>query len=78
MTPEYLAEVGLVGKGPGLYSLYLGGSFAGDRLASKVLDNADEAAILETLSPLFARYSSERQSGERFGDFLLRTRSEAA
>ncbi len=73
----YLAEIGLVGKGPGHYSLFLGGSFAGERLASKVLDNADEAEILATLSPLLARYASERHASERFGDFLLRTGSAA-
>src|SRR5690554_445324 len=30
----YLAEVALTGRAPGLYNLYLGGSFQGDRLAT--------------------------------------------
>ncbi len=68
----YIAEIGLVGKGPGRYNLYLGAGFAGDRLGCLYRDNADEAEILQALSPLFIRYADERDSGERFGDFLLR------
>ena len=69
----YIAEIGLVGKAPGRYSLFLGAGFAGDRLGAPYLDNADEAEILATLSPLIADYADTRDSGERFGDFLLRT-----
>ncbi len=68
----YIAEIGLVGKAPGRYSLFLGGGFAGDRLGSKYLDNADEQQILEALVPLFRRYRSNRRSDEHFGDFLVR------
>lgn len=68
----YIAEIGLVGKAPGRYSLFLGAGFAGDRLGSKYLDNADEQQILGALAPLFQRYSADRQKGEHFGDFLVR------
>ena len=68
----YIAEIGLVGKGPGRYNLYVGAGFAGDRLGCLYRDNADEAEILDALSPLFVRYAGERESGERFGDFLVR------
>jgi sulfite reductase (NADPH) hemoprotein beta-component len=68
----YIAEIGLVGKGPGRYKLYLGGGFAGDRLACLYRDNADETEIIDALSPLIARYAAERQDGEHFGDFLIR------
>jgi len=68
----YIAEIGLVGKGPGRYNLYLGAGFAGDRLGCLYRDNADEAEILDALSPLFRRYAEEADDGERFGDFLLR------
>ena len=70
----YIAEIGLVGKGPGTYNLYLGAGFAGDRLGHLFLDNANEQQILDTLAPLFARYSEERSDGERFGDFLHRSK----
>ena len=33
----------------------------------------DEAAILDTLDGLFARYAGEREGGEGFGDFLHRS-----
>ena len=35
-------------------------------------DNIREAQIVEALDPLFARYASERQVDEHFGDFLHR------
>jgi sulfite reductase (NADPH) hemoprotein beta-component len=68
----YIAEIGLVGKGPGRYKLYLGAGFAGDRLGCLYRDNADEAEIIDVLEPLFARYAAGRQAGEHFGDFLIR------
>ena len=52
--------------------LVLGAGFAGDRIGYPYLDNANEAEILGALAPLFARYASEREDGERFGDFLVR------
>ena len=42
----YIAEIGLVGKAPGRYRLYLGAGFAGERLGAAVLDNADEARFV--------------------------------
>jgi len=69
----YIAEIGLVGKGPGRYSLFLGAGFAGDRLGSKFLDNADEQEILSALLPLFEKYSANRRQDEHFGDFLVRS-----
>lgn len=68
----YLAEIGLVGKAPGLYDLYLGSDRAGTRLNTRVRESLDEASLLDTLSPLFSRFSQERESGEGFGDFLHR------
>jgi sulfite reductase (NADPH) hemoprotein beta-component len=69
----YIAEIGLVGKGPGRYNLYLGAGFAGERLSCLYRDNANEAEILDALSPLLDRYVAERQIGEHFGDFLVRS-----
>lgn len=71
----YIAEIGLVGKGPGRYNLYLGAGFTGDRLNCLYRENADESEIIEALTPLLARYTSERHDGERFGDFLIRKRA---
>ncbi|HEX5786999.1 MAG TPA: NADPH-dependent assimilatory sulfite reductase hemoprotein subunit [Woeseiaceae bacterium] len=69
----YIAEIGLVGKGPGTYNLYLGGGFAGERLGCLYRENIGEAEILAALTPLFEGYAGGRSPGERFGDFLVRT-----
>lgn len=68
----YLAEIGLVGKGPGRYNLYLGAAFDGSRLAKLHTPDLHEDAIVDTLDPLFFAYAREREAGERFGDFLVR------
>src|SRR5260370_989346 len=69
----YLAEIGLVGKGPSRYNLYLGASFDGSRLSKLYAEDVDHAAIIERLDPLFATYAAERQVGEHFGDFVIRS-----
>lgn len=69
----YLAEIGLVGKAPGRYNLYLGAAFDGTRLNAPFRESASEDEILATLDPLLARYAQRRQTGERFGDFLVRS-----
>ncbi|MDE2382442.1 MAG: assimilatory sulfite reductase (NADPH) hemoprotein subunit, partial [Xanthomonadaceae bacterium] len=68
----YLAEIALVGKAPGRYSLMLGGDHRGTRLNTLYRDNITEAQIVEALDPLLARYAAERQPDEHFGDFLHR------
>jgi sulfite reductase (NADPH) hemoprotein beta-component len=68
----YAAEIGLVGRAPGLYELYLGGSRRGDRLARRVAHNLDEAAIVAQLGALFARWRQERRPDEALGDFCVR------
>ena len=69
----YLAEIGLVGRAPGLYNLYLGAAFDGTRLNRLYRRDLDEAGIVAALAPLFAAYAAGRQAGERFGDFALRS-----
>jgi sulfite reductase (NADPH) hemoprotein beta-component len=68
----YLAEIGLVGKGPGRYNLYLGAAFDGSRLNKLYAGNLDHQGILGALDPLFAAYRRHRKKGERFGDFVIR------
>jgi sulfite reductase (NADPH) hemoprotein beta-component len=68
----YLAEVGLVGKGPGRYNLYLGAAFDGSRLNKLYAEDIDHAGIIAALDPIFAAYASGWQKGERFGDFTIR------
>jgi sulfite reductase (NADPH) hemoprotein beta-component len=68
----YLAEIGLVGKGPGRYNLYLGAAFDGSRMSKLYSEDLDHDAIIATLDPLFAAYAAERQDGEHFSEFLIR------
>jgi sulfite reductase (NADPH) hemoprotein beta-component len=68
----YIAEIGLTGRAPGKYNLYLGGGFHGQRLNKMLLENVGEAAILEALDEALGRYAREREDGERFGDFAIR------
>lgn len=71
----YLAEIGLIGKAPGRYNLHLGGDSSGRRLNVLHRETLDEPAIFDVLDPLFARYARERSAGERFGDFLWRSKT---
>jgi sulfite reductase (NADPH) hemoprotein beta-component len=68
----YVAEIGLVGRSPGLYNLYLGAAFNGSRLNKLYARDVDGARIVETLEPMLQRYAQEREAGERFGDFVVR------
>jgi sulfite reductase (NADPH) hemoprotein beta-component len=68
----YLAEIGLVGKGPGRYNLYLGAAFDGSRLSKLYAEDLEHDAIVAALDPLFAAYAAQRSQGERFGDFVIR------
>ena len=69
----YLAEIGLVGTGPGLYNLYLGGAFDGTRLSNLYRGQIGHDAIVAALAPLFRAYATDRRWGERFSDFVIRT-----
>ncbi len=69
----YLAEIGLVGKGPGLYNLHLGAAFNGTRLNTLYRESVHEGDILSVLDGLFAMFATTRNDGETFGDFLHRT-----
>ncbi|MGA9866664.1 MAG: NADPH-dependent assimilatory sulfite reductase hemoprotein subunit [Acetobacteraceae bacterium] len=68
----YLAEIGLVGTGPGAYNLYLGGAFDGTRLSKLYRKRIGHDEIVATLRPLFASYARERAPGERFSDYAIR------
>ncbi|MDF2659877.1 MAG: sulfite reductase [Paenibacillus sp.] len=68
-----LAEIAFIGKAPGKYNMYLGGGFAGNRLNKLYKENIGEADILDSLQPIVHRYAKERNEGEHFGDFVIRT-----
>ena len=68
----YLGEIGLVGKVPGKYNLYLGAGFDGERLNKLYKTSITHDEIVETLKPILLDYAKTRSEGERFGDFVIR------
>ena len=70
----YLAEIGLIGKSPGYYNLYLGGNFTGTRLNSLYKETISEEEILNELSPIIADFAKNRKPKEHFGDFVIRNK----
>ncbi len=67
-----LAEVGLVGKGPGKYNLHLGGNRQGTRIPKMYQENISEQQIMDELDTLIGRWAKEREQSESFGDFVIR------
>ncbi len=66
----YLAEIALVGKAPGQYSLFLGGSNDGARLNKLTHENVNDTEFLEILDQHFSAFAAQRKPGESFGDFV--------
>jgi sulfite reductase (ferredoxin) len=68
----YTGDIGIIGRMPGFYSVFVGGDFAGTRLNTPLADKVALGEIAEVLDPLFALYVSRRSEGEGFGDFCHR------
>jgi sulfite reductase (NADPH) hemoprotein beta-component len=68
----YLGEIGFVGRAPGKYNIYLGAAFDGSRLNKLYKPSVKSEDIVTELAPIIRRYATERQEGERFGDFTIR------
>jgi sulfite reductase (NADPH) hemoprotein beta-component len=68
----YLGEIGLVGRAPKKYALYLGAGYEGTRLNRLYSPSTTLEGAVEMLRPIIQRYAAERVNGERFGDFCDR------
>ncbi len=68
----YLGEIGLVGRGPGVYNVYLGAGFDGARLNKLYRRDVGEDRLVEVLTPVLEAYARDRRKGEKFGDFTVR------
>ena len=68
----YLGEIGLVGKAPGKYNLYLGAGLDGMRLNKLYRPAIPHEEIIAELRPVLEDYSKNRVENERFGDFCIR------
>ena len=73
----YTAEIGIVGASVGMYSIYLGGTPLGTRLAKLFAQNIKREQLAEKLRPLILRYRENRFENEGFGDFCHRLGIEA-
>eukprot|EP01134_Creolimax_fragrantissima_P004557 CFRG4557T1 len=74
----YMAEIAFVGRAPGTYNMYLGGSHSGERLNKLYRESVNEVQILSLIEPIIKQYASERHNGETFGDFVIRANIVAA
>ncbi len=68
----YISEIGFVGKAPGKYNLYLGGGHAGERLSKLYATSIRGDDAPQILKPILLDYAKKRESGESFGDFVIR------
>jgi sulfite reductase (ferredoxin) len=68
----YNADIGLVGRSPGRYAIYLGGARLGNRLAFLYRDAVPAEQLISTLVPVLAYFKTSRQNGETLGDFCAR------
>ena len=68
----YLGEIGLVGKSPGKYNLYLGAGLDGTRLNKLYRQAITNDEIVSELKPVLEDFAANRDEGETFGDFCIR------
>lgn len=68
----YTGDIGIVGRMPGHYVIFIGGDFETTRLNTQVFDKVPEAEIPVALDPMFALYAANKNAGEGFGDFCHR------
>lgn len=68
----YVGDIGIVGRTPDNYALFIGGDFEGTRLNEKVFDKVGYADLPKVLEPMFALWAKNRQPGEAFGNFCTR------
>ena len=72
----YNAEVGLVGKAKGRYTLFLGGSRLGTRMAFVHRDLVPLENIVDVLEPILSAFKTDHVGAESFGDFCHRVGNE--
>ena len=73
---SYEGDIGIVGRVPGQFAIFLGGDFEGTRLGFKFLERVKGDEIGATLEPVLAAWAAGRRPGEGFGDFAWRLGAE--
>ena len=66
------AEIGIVGRSLNLYNVYVGGSFAGTRLARLYRENVRANVLADVLAEALDQWRRERAPDEQFGDWAAR------
>ncbi|HEY0605102.1 MAG TPA: NADPH-dependent assimilatory sulfite reductase hemoprotein subunit [Herpetosiphonaceae bacterium] len=66
------AEIGIVGRSLNLYNVYVGGSFAGTRLARLYQSNVRGEALVDLLADTLDQWKQRRDGDEAFGDWAAR------
>ena len=73
----YDGDIGIVGRAPGAYAIFVGGDFEGTRLNFLLHERIKQAEITERMAPLIAAWAAGRQASEGFGDYCQRQGREA-
>ncbi len=68
----YNADLALVGKAKGKYTLYAGGGWLGNRLAYIYKDMVPDDVVVEELVNIFSAFKANREEGESLGTFCTR------
>ncbi len=68
----YVADIGLVGRTLGKYSLFLGGNPEGTRLNTLYEEIVPAAELPDLIRSVLVAYTNTRQPGERVGDWANR------
>ena len=68
----YNADLALVGKAKGKYTLYAGGGWLGNRLAYIYKDLVPDDVVVDEIIGIFAAFKGNREDGESLGSFCTR------
>ena len=66
------AEIGIIGRGPNKYNLYVGGDKRGSRMNGLLFEMLTEEQLVPVMSCLIGFWKAEKGDGETFGDWSHR------
>lgn len=73
----FVGDIGIVGRMPDHYLIFVGGDFEGTRLNRPIFDKVPTGDIGKALEPMFKLFKEKKNAGEGFGDFCNRFGIEA-
>ncbi|MDF2961234.1 MAG: sulfite reductase [Paenibacillus sp.] len=68
----YNANIAFIGRAPGKYDLFVGGSSLGTALNSRYKESVPFDQLVETIQPILQGFVQEREAGEEFGTYWRR------